>query len=296
MELHQLRSFYYVATYLNFSRAAEKLLVSQPAVSRQIEALERLYGLPLFYRSKKKVELTPAGRELLTYAKKMMTLAEDAKEALLTLKNGDSGELHVGCGTTIGNFAITALVVHFQKKYPNIHIHLDIDNTDTIINKLNERKLDVAIIAKDVDREAFNVDSLFQDNIHLVCLAEEMQKYKQSQSLDQLENETYILRKRGSHTRECVDEYFKTMNFQPQNIIEVNNNEAIKQAVIQKLGVGFLSSITYKIEREHQILRQIRLQKPSKREFSFIYPKGKYYSTVMEMFHTFLKDNMSKIT
>ncbi|KHF41194.1 LysR family transcriptional regulator [Halalkalibacter okhensis] len=294
MEFHQLKTFYSVATHLNFTKAAEELSLSQPAVSRQIDALEKYYELPLFYRTKKKVELTDAGRQLLKYAVQIISLANQAEKAMASLNDLESGELYIGCGTTIGNFVITNLVINFQKKFPNIKIHLLIDNTSEIINKLNENKIDLAIVAKNIDDSKFNYQPLFQDSIHAFCAIEQKEKYKDVHSIFELKEDTLFIRSKGSHSRECIEDQFNKVQFTPNNLFELGTNEAIKHAVLHGHGVGFLSSSTVRVELKHNLLYQIPLLDHCNREFHMITPKGKYASPIMLIFTSFIKKNIQR--
>lgn len=296
MEFHQLKTFYSVATHLNFTKAAEELSLSQPAVSRQIEALETYYELPLFYRTKKKVELTDAGRQLLNYAVQIISLANQAEKALSSLTNLESGELCIGCGTTIGTFVITNLVIDFQKKHPNIKVKLVIDNTSNIIEKLTDNKIDLAIVAKRMNDSKFNYQPLFRDTINVYCSFEQKEKYKHLHSILDLKNEELLLRENGSHTRECVDKQFHKVHFSPNTFFELSTNEAIKQAILNNNGIGFLSSTTVRTEIKHNLLFKIPLKEECQREFSIISPKGKYASPIMLIFSSFLMKTIRRLS
>ncbi|MBB6451774.1 DNA-binding transcriptional LysR family regulator [Salirhabdus euzebyi] len=296
MEFNQLKTFYSVATHLNFTKAAEELSLSQPAVSRQIDALENYYEVPLFYRTKKKVELTDAGRQLLKYAVQIISMADQADKALTSLSNLESGELIVGCGTTIGTYVITNLVIDFQKKHPSIKVKLIIDNTSNIIDKLENNKIDLAIIAKRFDDSKFNYQPLFQDKINAYCSVEQKEKYKNLTSVTELNAETILLREIGSHTRECVEKQLNNIDYSKNNIVELSTNEAIKQAILNSNGIGFLSSTTVHIELKHHLLYEIPLQEKCQREFSVISPKGKYTSPIMLIFSSFLTKNIRKFS
>lgn len=294
MEFHQLKTFYSVATHLNFTKAAQELSLSQPAVSRQIEALERYYEVPLFYRTKKKVELTEAGRQLLKYAIQIISLADQADKALSSLTNLESGELYVGCGTTIGTYVISNLVLDFQKKHPNIKIRLIIDNTATILQKLMDNKIDLAIVAKRINDSKFTSQPLFQDKINAYCSIDQMEKYKEIHSVAELTNETLLLREEGSNTRECIEKQLNLLTLSPTNLYEFSTNEAIKQAILNNNGIGFLSSTTIRVELKHNLLFKIPLIDECEREFAIISPKGKYATPIMLIFISFLTKNMRR--
>lgn len=292
MEFHQLRTFYFVATYLNFSKAAEKVSLSQPAVSRQIEALEKYYELPLFYRAGRKVELTDAGRRLLQYAERILALAEEADTALKSLKSLDSGELTVGAGTTFGNYVLSPLLMKFKNRYPKIQVKLKIEKTSVILDELRNGLIDTAVIAKTLNHPEFYIHHLASDDI--ILAVPYSSSIQESIELNQLSEETFFLRTAGSHTRECVDQFFQENNFQPKNIMEFDTNEAIKQSIINGYGIGMLSKSTLQTEIQHHMIRAIKMKQNCSREFITIHPKSMFPTPATLIFHSFLRKNMQR--
>ena len=295
MELHQLKTFYYVANCLNFSKAAEKLSLSQPAVSRQIEALEGNFKLPLFTRTGKKVELTDAGRRLLQYTERILLLTDETEKAMQSLNNLESGEITIGSGTTVGNYILPSLMMEFQQKHPNIQLNLSIDNTSSIIEQLKKGTLDMAIIAKSLNYPEFNYKALFQEEINLYTSKDFLEDYTAIKELQQLSSFPFLLRRPGSNTRENVDKFFKEQNFIPQQVVEFDTNEAIKQGIIKGYGLGFLSEHVTKYEVELNLLVPIKLNNCCQRNFSLVSPKGKYASPIQLIFSAFIKKNIFRI-
>ncbi|MGM0904429.1 MAG: LysR substrate-binding domain-containing protein [Bacillota bacterium] len=235
-------------------------------------------------------------KQLLKYAIQIISLADQAEAALSSLTNLESGELHVGCGTTIGTYVISNLVIDFQKKHPNITIKLIIDNTSTIIEKLIDNKIDLAIVAKRINDSKFNYQPFFQDKINAYCSMEQEEKYQKIRCLTEFKNETLILREKGSHTRECVEEQLNIKNSSTKKLFELSTNEAIKQAILNNYGIGFLSSTTVRIELKHSLLFKIPIKEECKREFAIISPKGKYASPIMLIFSSFLMKNIRRFS
>lgn len=289
MDLHQLRSFYYVATYLNFSKAAEKVSLSQPAVSRQIEALESFYKISLFNRSGRKVELTDSGRRLLQYAEKILLLSEETEKAMSSFNNLEAGEIKVGAGTTIGNYLLPSIVVDFQKKHPAITIDLIIDNTDSIIDRLKKGAVDVAIAAKSSKDPEFNYKALLTEEIILVTGKAPRAGIS---TIQQLAEETFFLRRGGSNTRETIDSLFTRHSFKPKHVIEFDTNEAIKHAIINGRGIGFLPEHAITSEVRFGILKPYKINERSHRSFSLIFPKEKFISPALLIFINFIKKNI----
>ncbi|OEH85005.1 hypothetical protein BHU72_07400 [Desulfuribacillus stibiiarsenatis] len=293
MEFHQLKTFYYVATYLNFSKAAEKVSLSQPAVSRQIESLEKEFNVSLFNRSGKRVKLTDAGNRLLQYSQKILMVAEETEKAMLNHSSIEAGEISLGAGTTVGNYIVAPLICEFMNRYQDIHIDLKIDNTTAIIEQMKKGSIDMAIIAKSLNHPEFYYQPIIQDEIILVCSKEHPLTNIENPAIDQIEKEIFFLRARGSNTRECTDKICAENQLNPIRINEFQTNEAIKQSVSSGFGIGFLPVCVMKTELECGRLVPIGNMKYN-REFALVYPKSKYPSSVALIFNSFLKKNIYK--
>ncbi|OIJ13828.1 hypothetical protein BKP35_08610 [Anaerobacillus arseniciselenatis] len=294
MDLHQLKTFYYVANLLNFSKAAEKVSLSQPAVSRQIESLEKYFGLDLFYRIGKKIELTDAGRRLLQYTEQILSVAEQTEKAMNSLKNLDEGEIVIGAGTTVGNYVLSPLILEFNKRYPNIETKLVIEKTSAIIEKIKDGSIDTAIIAKSLNHPEFFYQPIFRDE--LIPLAPNNYYQNEEVTIENLSNEVFLLREQGSNTRERIDQLMEKHHFKPKKIIELSTNEAIKHSILKGYGIGFLSKFTVQLEIDHKLLFPVKLKEECTREFSTISQKGKYSSPIMLIFNSFLKKNIHSYT
>lgn len=290
MDFHQLKSFYYAANYLNFSKAAEKVSLSQPAVSRQIESLESYYKLPLFKRSGRKVELTDAGRRLLQYAEKILLLTEETEKAMNALTNLETGEIKLGACTTVGNYILPALIVGFQNKYEKIKVDLFIDKTDCIIGELKKGKLDLAITANSNHDPELNYKAILKDEIVLV--AGKGRKIDGVSSIHHLKNEPIFLRKKGSNTRENIDLLFNINKFIPNKIFEFDTHEAIIQSVKYGLGIGFLPLHIIMTELGLGQLERYEIQESCHRNFSLISPKSKFVSPSLLIFGNYIKKNI----
>jgi len=293
IDLHQLKTFYYVAKHLNFSRAAEEVSLTQPAVSRQIETLEKHFGLDLFYRVGKKIELTDAGRRLVPYAENMLQYAKSTEKAMASLKKVDEGELVIGAGTTVGNYVLSPIIAAFTNQYPKIKVKLMIHKTSDIIERINKGTIDIAIIAKSGKHPEFQYDPLFKDDVILLASAKKNIYLTEVNGLHELKEERFFLREKGSNTRECVDALFQKSKFSPKEMLEFETNEAIKLSIIKGFGIGFLSRSTVQLELEQGLLKQIPIVELCGREFSLIQQKGKYISPIIQRFTVFLKDHLN---
>lgn len=294
MELHQLKTFYHVANLLNFSKAAEAVSLSQPAVSRQIEALEKHFGIDLFYRIGKKIELTDAGRRLLFYCEQLLDLAQQTEEAMNAYKNIDSGEITIGASTTVGNYILSPLVMEFNERHPNIKANLVIEETAKILSEIRNGSIDVAIVAKTENEKDFFFQPLFKDEILLFTSTSSNSNQNELISIKDIDTQKLLLRKEGSNTRKCVDLLFSSHEVIPKDIIELNTNEAIKHSIIRGYGIGFLSTYTTKLEVDNHLLVPMKLKETCWREFSIVSKKGKFTSPIMLVLTSFLKKNIKK--
>ncbi|MDG5787260.1 LysR family transcriptional regulator [Evansella sp. AB-P1] len=295
MDLHQLKTFYYVATLLNFSKAAQKVSLSQPAVSRQMEALENYFGLDLFYRINKKIELTDAGRRLLKYTEEMLMLEEKTKRDMESIKSIDSGEIVIGAGTSIGNYFLSPLIMDFSCQFPKINCKLIIDNTSTILEKLRNGIIDIAIVAEPTFDPNYFYEALVHDEIILLSTNKERYKFEKLSSVHELNNEVFILRNYGSNTRKCINNLFEKLQFVPLKIVEFSSNEAIKQAVINGNGIGALSKITVQLELQSKVIFPIPVKEQCKRQFFLVNHKGKYMSPIILKFKDFIMERINHI-
>ncbi|MFT9598132.1 LysR family transcriptional regulator [Mesobacillus sp.] len=290
MDFHQLKSFYYVANYLNFSKAAEKVSLSQPAVSRQIEALEAYYKLSLFNRSGRKVELTDAGRRLLQYTEKILLLTEETEKAMMALTNLETGDIRVGACTTVGNYILPALIVDFQNKYKKIKVDLIIDHTDSIIEKLKKGELDVAITAYGNNDPFLTYKPILKDEI--VFVTERGSRLDGVSSIHQLKNELFFLRKKGSNTRELIDLLFESHGFQPTKVLEFDTNEAIMRALKNGRGIGILPQLVITDTLQSGQIERYEINERSQRSFAVISPREKFISPSLLIFSNYIKKNI----
>src|ERR1700739_183247 len=146
IENFRIRVIRAVAHDLNFSRAAEELLLTQPAVTQQIKALEEEFGVPLFDRGGGHISLTPGGAALLPFADKMKTLSDEAAAAVAGAYGQQAGELALGASQTIGQYLLPHLVAGFLHSTPKVHVRARSGNTDSMIDALLAREIHLALI------------------------------------------------------------------------------------------------------------------------------------------------------
>lgn len=245
--LRQLQIFTAAAAQLSFVRAAERLHLTQAAISLQIRQLEEVAGVALFERIGKRVFLTEAGEVLLEHARQIQQSLADADESLAALKGLRGGRIAVAAASTAEYFA-PALLSQFRALHPELRLRLLIDNRETVRRWLAGNEVDLAIMGRppaDIDAEA---TVLAPHPLVFIAAAAHPLAGRSGISVDDLLGETLIARESGSGTRSAMEEFFAGQARRPRIGMEMGGNDAIKQAVVAGLGVGFLSRHTLGLE------------------------------------------------
>jgi DNA-binding transcriptional LysR family regulator len=257
--LRQLQVFEKVAKHLNYSRAAEELYLSQPAVSMQIKQLEGHIGLPLFEQMGKKIFLTEAGRELHHYAGSISQQLAEMESVFAEMKGGGQGKLTLSVVNT-ANYFTPQLLATFCQRHPNINIILQVANRDAVLKQLADNNTDLAIMGQPPD--GLDIEAVrFMDNPLVVIAAPSHPLAQQSKiSFSQLAEQNFLSREKGSGTRSAMERVFAQHNIQPHISMEMETNEAIKQAVQAGMGLGILSLHSIELELETKRLVMLNVE------------------------------------
>ncbi len=282
INFNHLRIFHKVAEKRHFTRAAEALHISQPAVSKQVHELEKNLGQPLFDQIGRKIHLTEAGKLLYDFACRIFALAEAAEAAMSELADLEGGRLAVGASTTIGIYMLPQLLGRYKTKYPKIEISLDIGNADDIQSKLLANRLDVALVEGFVTSPALFKQEWRKDELVLIAHMDYALPISGDLSLKRLfeSNVSFILREKGSGTRAVMEEALILHGLGPiRPVMELGSTEAIKQAVTAGLGLSFVSEHTIKLETAAGLLKVLPLPDFSvKRPLYLIYVEARSLS------------------
>lgn len=252
LTLRQLRLFEAVATHLSYSKAAEVMNVTQPAVSMQIQQLETEVGLQLLVKSGRKVNLSQAGEEMLRQCRRILNqvlLTEEAMDAFHPAEGGRGGLLHLGVVSSAHYFA-PALLMAFAERWPGVKFKLTVDRRETILAMLQEHQLDVAIAGYPPSEADVEAETFAQNPHCIVASANHPLAKKRRVHWDALRNEPFIFREPGSATRHFFEHLIQAQSLQVRLSMELSGNETIKQAVIAGMGISFLSAHTFQVEFE----------------------------------------------
>lgn len=257
--LRQLQVFEKVASHLNYSRAAEELYLSQPAVSMQIKQLEGHIGLPLFEQMGKKIFLTEAGRELFHYARSIAQQLAEMESVFDEMKGVGQGKLTLSVVNT-ANYFTPQLLATFCQRHPNINIILQVANRDAVLKQLADNNTDLAIMGQPPD--GLDIEAVrFMDNPLVVIASPSHPLAQLSQiSFAQLADQNFLSREKGSGTRSAMERVFAQHNIQPHISMEMETNEAIKQAVQAGMGLGILSLHSIELELETKRLVMLNVE------------------------------------
>ena len=293
--LRQLRVFDAVARHLNFSRAAESLFLSQPAVSMQIKQLEQNIGLPLLEQVGRRLNLTEAGRELLKYSRNILQQVQDMDTVFSEMKGLEHGQLNIAVVST-ANYFMPQLLAKFIRLHPKINLALSVANRDTVIRQLDENVADLAIMGQPPEG-ADMLSQAFMPNPLVVIAAPDhpLARLKKVQPR-QLAEETFLLREKGSGTRGVVERFFTGHQLPLPAHMEMDTNEAIKQSVSAHIGLGIISRHGIEMELETKRLCILDVVGfPIVRDWHIVQRKNKRLSTAAQAFKNFLLEEAEKL-
>lgn len=286
--LRQLRVFESVARLLNFTRAAEELHLTQPAVSIQIKQLEDAISLPLFEQMGKRIYLTEAGRELFNYSRSIFQQLADMELALDELKGVQRGRLNIAVVST-ANYFVPSLLAKFTRRYPDITISLHVSNRENVLKQLADNLTDLAIMGQppagiDISSEAFleNPLVIIAPPDHPLCGERQI-------PVKRLELEIFLVREPGSGTRDAMERFFLHNGIHIHKGMEADTTEAIKQGIQAGMGLGITSMHTVKLELEANRLKMLDVQGfPIMRNWYVVHRKNKRLSSISSAFKQFL--------
>jgi DNA-binding transcriptional LysR family regulator len=293
--LRQLRIFEAVARHLSFSRAAEELHLTQPAVSMQVQALEELAGLPLTEQSGKKVRLTPAGEEVARQARRIALQLREASEALAAMQGVEAGRLMIGVVSTAKYFA-PALLAEFRRRHPGVELRLLVNNRGTTVRQLAENEIDLAIMGEPPKEFETEAHAFAEHPLIFIAAPDHPLADKRRIDPQRLIGETLLIREQGSGTRSALERYLTEHELSAENTMELGSNETIKQAVMAGLGIAFISEHTIGLERSAGCLVKLNVSDtPVKRSWYLVYRSDKRLMPAARAFVDFMAEDGARL-
>lgn len=236
-----LQTFLVVTRTRNITRAAEKLFVSQPAVSRQIQQLERELGVPLFDRLGKSLHLTEAGARLADEAGEVLGHLERVAEVIRGYQEPGKGELRIGASTTPGYYLLPPILGRYLRKHPSVELHYRVENSLGVEERIVRNELDLGVVGGHLARQDLLMEHVADDEIVCICgMSHELASARRI-GVARLSRETWVTREKGSATRDLFERRLVAAGGEVTRRIELNSPEGIKAIVAAGIGVSYLS-------------------------------------------------------
>ncbi|AWW30839.1 LysR family transcriptional regulator [Echinicola strongylocentroti] len=275
---YRLQVFHAVARRLNFTKAAEELYISQPAVTKHIRQIESHYQVKLFDRQGSKISLTPAGQTLYEHADRIFAVYRDLEFELNHFSKDHRGELRIGASTTIAQYVLPPILAAFHEKFHDIRLSLSTDNTEQIGKSLDLGEIDLGIIEGQTKQSQFKYTEFTKDEILLIARADHPLAKKESIDIQELLDVPLLLREPGSGTLEVIAHALKPLGVklgQLKKEMQLGSTESIKGYLMNSNAMAFLSVFTVLEELHSKKFTVIDVDKLSiERSFLFIQPHG----------------------
>jgi len=249
----RLKVFHTVAKRLNFTKAADELCITQPAVSKHIREIENHFHLKLFDRNGTKIKLTEAGEIMLQYTNQIFTLYGNLEFELNSLNERHNGKLRIGASTTIAQYVLPPLLADFHKRFSDIEVTLTINNTEQIEQALQNKDIDFGIIEGQSKNSSFKYTEFIKDEIVLVANSNHPLAKKDTIELDELLKTPLLIREPGSGTLEVIAHALKPFDIKISQLnteMQLGSTESIKSYLLHSDCMAFLSI--------HSILKELK--------------------------------------
>ncbi len=281
--------FFEVASHLSFSKAAEVLYISQPAVSKQIKKLESELGIALFERQGNTIKLTSSGENLLEYVRQAKSIEKQIQSDIDIIKNQQTakGELKIGASTTISLYVMPKILSSFRRKYPDVKLLLINRNSENILKALINQEIDMAIIEAHYKINAVHFQPFMRDEIIPVC-SKHSPYAKNDLTIKDLKDIPISLRERGSGTHAVLKQNLEAhkVKLGELNVIaRLGGTEALKNYLVEDNSIGFLSRLAVKNELQSGILQEVKIKSLKiNRKFEFVMRKGEEVAGLTKAF------------
>jgi DNA-binding transcriptional LysR family regulator len=292
----RLQVFHAVAKQMSFTKAAETLFMTQPAVTFQIKQLEEHFNTRLFERGHGRIALTPAGDLVLEYAERILALSAELDTRLREMTGRLSGPLLIGASTTIAEFLLPPVLGEFKSLHPDVQAKLIVANSETIENRVAEHTLDLGLIEAPSHLPVLQTAVCCEDELQVIVAPGHPLARLASVTPKQLVPYPYVSRESGSGTREFTDLYFRKAGIPPNElnvVMELGSPEALKGVVTTGLGYAIVSQVTVAKERRLGELVAVPLQPRLMRSLSLVYPRERFRSRLLNTFVEFATSRLA---
>lgn len=287
MEFDQLRYFLRVAERGNFTRAAEDLMISQPALSRSIQKLEEELGQPVFERKTRSVSLTDAGTLLQARAQRVLSILEDTKAEITD--DGKSGRIRVGAIPTIAPFFLPDILKQFAKEFPKATVIVQENTTDNLIASCTQGEIDLAIVALPIPAKYLEVEELFEEELFLVLPLEHPLVEKKTIRLSDVKPLPFVLLDEAHCLSDNIVSFCRQRSFQPVSVEKTSQLAMVQELVSLAHGVSMIPAMAKKIDQsDRRIYRSFSGQKPT-RTVAVVWNPYRFQSRLLQAFRERLR-------
>jgi DNA-binding transcriptional LysR family regulator len=291
----RLQVFYTVAKQLSFTKAAEQLFMTQPAVTFQVKQLEEHFNTRLFERSHGRIALTPAGRLVMDYAERVLTLTEEMDTRVADLTGTVGGPLMLGASTTIAEYILPKILGEFKAGHPEVQAHMTVANSETIVNRVADHALDVGLIESPSYLSTLHNEVCCEDELVVICAPDHLLASRGSVRAPELASLPWVRREPGSGTREFTDNYLRECGVSPDDLhvmMELGSPEAMKGVVETGIAIAVVSRATIAKELKLGSLVAVPLAPRLIRALTLVHPKERFRSRLLTTFVDFATRRM----
>jgi DNA-binding transcriptional LysR family regulator len=291
MNLNHLAIFHAVAQTGSMTLGAERLGISQPAVSKQVQELERALGVPLFDRIGRRVHLSQAGETLADYARRLFALAREAEEAMADVRAGGRGRLAIGASTTIGTYLLPGVLADFWRWHPRVELLVQVENTEQVHRRLAGHELDLGLTEGPVEEEDLEAEVIHRDELVLIAAPGHRLAGQGRVALSAVREEPFILREPGSGTRAVEERALARLKLPVRAVMVLGSTEAIKRVVAEGVGLAIVSRLAVAAECAAGTLAVLPVSGlPIDRPLHLVRRKGRRDGPAMRAFCTALRE------
>ena len=293
--IQQMESLIYLVKEGSFSRAAKRVFLTQPSLTKHIKNLEDSINARIVNRENMGISLTSEGKILYDYARRILKLRDEVKEKILRIKENESGNIFVSASTIPATYILPYLLNEFKKLFPDIRAYIQANDSEETLGMILNNQAEIGFIGKKTLNKRLNVEPLWKDTLVLTVPGDHPWRKKDYVTLNEVSKEPYIIREVGSGTREVLEEYLlqnTDKSLSRFNIVcEMGSSEAVKEAIIAGLGASILSIHAIKRELKQGILIEVPIQDCSiQRYFYLIYKKQLSLMHHHKLFLKFVKN------
>ncbi|MCY4052147.1 MAG: LysR family transcriptional regulator [Gammaproteobacteria bacterium] len=290
-----MQVFEAVARHLSFTKAAEELYLTQPAVSIQVRQLSELLDMALFEQMGKKVYLTEAGHTLLKHSRTMLNQLNEIEYDLNLLRGVEGGQLKICIASTVNYFA-ARLLARFCEKHKGIKISLEVINRQELLKRLEDNQPDLVLMGAPPDGMDVKAISFMDNPLIVIASPNHHMTGRKNIPISELNKETFLIRESGSGTRQAMRQVFDENGVRPTLGIQVSGNEIIKQSVQAGLGLAVVSIHTVRLELDLNLLTSLDIEGfPVIRQWFIVYRKGKQLTKTANVFIDFVLTETNQV-